>query len=566
MSPGRRLSRKSAPFSLPAPNAGASGRVMVDANEVKATDPPAATAHGWWSRLTGGFAAHSFVRSMLVALQDAITRTAVGAAQTSIRLGSVSTQAKHTNVALAEMSRTAGRLNDDMKQITASSQHTEVAAREMNQVASESSALSRQGVATTGELQEQMQQTVERIDRLFRNVESIMQVSDIIDNISRQTRLLSFNAAIEAARAGAHGAGFAVVAKEVGALAENTAARTREIKTFLNGITEDLSPTREAVQRSEALVETTAGHAQTLVQSMQRLTALSTDVASHMQAISGAVEQQRAGIEDVFAKLKAASVASQGISDDAEAMTAATFALSELTEETFQYFVQVDTASIFHRTLKLARELAGRGTRIFEKAVDSGSCTLSDVLEFDYREIRGPEIASLAHLFDVSRVPSGGFEPPKFHTRYDAVVDVELQKAMDEIKAREPQMIFALLIDLNSYGPIHNSEYCRDWTGTPEKDLVGNRIKRFFTDQRVLVRGARVGLPGAARLPNLAKRGEFIRAGCDLGQQPGSTEQFLVQTYARDTGAVVTVLTVPLFVKHQRWGAVLLGWNADGSR
>ena len=40
----------------------------------------------------------------------------------------------------------------------------------------------------------------------------------------------------------------------------------------------------------------------------------------------------------------------------------------------------------------------------------------------------------------------------------------------------------------------------------------------------------------------------------------------LVQTYARDTGTIVTVLTVPLFVKQCRWGVVLLGWNLDGSR
>ena len=449
-------------FPLKRPGSGVSAPVIVDVQEADATAVSGRRTNSWWSRITGSFATRAMVRSMFAALQDAITRTAVGAARTSIRLSSVSAQAKQSNVALADMLRTAGRLNEDMKQISASSQHTDEAAREMNQVASEGHALSIQGVKSSEELQEQMHQTVERIDRLFKNVQSIMQVSEVIDNISRQTRLLSFNAAIEAARAGEHGRGFAVVAKEVGALAENTAERTREIKELLNGITEDLSPTRQAVQTSEGLVEATANHARTLGQSMQRLTALATDVASHMQSIAGAVNQQRAGIEEVFAKLKSATAAGQAISEDAEAMTSATFALSELTEETFQYFASVDTATIFHRSLAHARELGRRGTRIFEEAIDSGRCSANDVLAFDYKEIRGAEIRSLAHLFDVSRVPPGGFEPPKYHTRYDAVVDVALQEVMDEIKAREPAMIFALLIDLNSYGPIHNSEYCRD--------------------------------------------------------------------------------------------------------
>ena len=539
---------------------------IVDLQDESSVAESGGRASSWWSRAFGGHAGRHSVHLMFVALQDAITRTAIGAARISIRLGSVSTQAKQANVDLSEMSQAAGRLNEDMKQISGSSQHTAEAAREMNQVASEGRALSTQGVRSSAELQEQMHQTVERIDRLFQNIQSTMKVSEVIDSISRQTKLLSFNAAIEAARAGEYGRTFSVVAKEIGTLAENTAGRTGEIKALLNRIAEDLSPTLEAVHRSEGLVEVTAGHARTLGESMQRLTALSTDVASHMQSIAAAVDQQRAGIEDVFAKLKSATAAGQTISTDAEAMTSATFALSELTEETYQYFARVDTATIFHRSLALARELGRRGARIFEKAIDSGDCALNDVLTFEYEEIRGAQIRSLARLFDVSQVPASGFTPPKYHTRYDAVVDVALQAVMDEIKAREPELIFALLIDLNSYGPIHNSEYCRDWTGLAEKDLVGNRIKRFFTDQRVLVRGARVGLPRAAALPNRIGREEFVRAGCDLAETPGAADQFLVQTYARDTGAIVTVLTVPLFVKHQRWGAVLLGWNGDGSR
>lgn len=111
---------------------------------------------------------------------------------------------------------------------------------------------------------------------------------------------------------------------------------------------------------------------------------------------------------------------------------------------------------------------------------------------------------------------------------------------------------------------MHNRAFCKDWTGIPERDLVGNRVKRFFWDQRVLVRGARVGLGAAAeRLPNMATRQQFIEAGCDLRESPRQREQFLVQTYARDTGEVMTVITVPLFVKGQRWGAALVGWKEE---
>jgi methyl-accepting chemotaxis protein len=510
--------------------------------------------------------ASASVRAMLMALQDAVTRAAVGAARTSMRLGSITGQIQRTNDALNEMLRTAGGLNEDIQRVAGSSQHTHEAAREMKEVTSSGRDVSVQGVDSAVELQSQMRETVERIDRLFENVQSVLQVSKVIDEIARQTQLLSVNASIEAARAGDQGRGFAVVAKEVGSLAENTARRTREIKSLMEGIAGELGPARAAMGKSEGLVEDTARHARAVGKSLERLTTLADGVATHMQSITGAVETQREGIEELFAKLKAATESARAISEDARVLTGDTFALSELTEDTFRHFGQVDTGSVFHRTLGLGRDLARSSRSIFENAIDSGRCSLDHVLALEYREIRGAEIGSLAHLFDVSRVPPEGFDPPKYHTRYDAVVDVDLQQAMDVIKAREPALIFALVIDLNSYGPIHNREYCKDWTGIASQDLAGNRIKRFFTDQRVLVRGARVGLPQASRLPDRAGRDDFTRAGCDLGETPGAAEQFLVQTYARDTGAIVTVLTAPVFVKGRRWGAVLLGWTADGSR
>jgi methyl-accepting chemotaxis protein len=527
--------------------------------------PHAVQRKRWFARWRDGAAGS--IRAMLVALQDAITRAAVGAARTSTRLGSVTAQIRRSTEAVDEMLDTAGRLNEDIKRIAASSNRTLDAAKEMNKLSTDGRSLSARGAASSEELQAQMRETVERIDRLVRSVQAITHVSKVIEDIARQTRLLSFNAAIEAARAGEQGRGFAVVAGEVRRLSDHTAQNTHEIKSLLQSVGDDLGPAREAVQKSQGLVETTAGHAHSVGDAMGRLATLATDVSGHMQSIASAVDQQRQGVEDVFARLTAATEALQAISKDTEGITAATFTLSEITEETFQHFVRVDTGTVFHRVLLLGRELAQRATRIFERAIDTRRCSLEDVLAFDYREIRGAEIGALQHLFDVSRVPAEGFQPPKYRTRYDAVVDVALKEAMDAIKAREPALIFALLIDLNSYGPIHNEEYCKDWTGDPAKDLVGNRVKRFFTDQRVLVRGARVGLGRrGAELPDRASRRDFEQAGCPLQESPGAADDFLVQTYARDTGAIVTVLTAPVFVKGRRWGAVLLGWNTDGAR
>ncbi len=253
------------------------------------------------------------------------------------------------------------------------------------------------------------------------------------------------------------------------------------------------------------------------------------------------------------------------IERDAQFVAEETFALAQLTQQGYAPLATVELDTTFHRALAACRELAERCRRVFERAIDERRLRLEDVLELRYTEIKGPAIKSLARLFDVSRVPPEGFQPPKYSTAYDAVVDVALQNEMEEVLRREPRLVFALPIDLNTYAPIHNRAFCKDWTGIPERDLVGNRVKRFFWDQRVLVRGARVGLGEAAlRLPDLATRQQFLQAGCDLREPAGGCDQFLVQTYARDTGEVMTVITVPLFVKGLRWGAALVGWKEEG--
>jgi len=110
---------------------------------------------------------------------------------------------------------------------------------------------------------------------------------------------------------------------------------------------------------------------------------------------------------------------------------------------------------------------------------------------------------------------------------------------------------------------VDQTQVRQDGNGEPEKDLVGNRGKRFFTDNRVLVRGARHGLGEAAEaLPDRAGRGAF-QGAADLAESASLPGDFLVQTYARDTGAILTVLNVPLYVCGERYGSTLLGWPTE---
>jgi methyl-accepting chemotaxis protein len=203
---------------------------------------------------------------------------------------------------------------------------------------------------------------------------------------------------------------------------------------------------------------------------------------------------------------------------------------------------------------------------VFEHAIDNGLCTIDDVLSYDYREIKGAEIQSLGRLFDVSRVPTQGFDPPKYATRYDSVVDVELQRVMEETRHSDPMVLHCTVADLNLYLPIHQPELCQDWTGEFDKDVANNRMKRFFYDRWMTTEGVRVGLgSNSKQVPNRASREDFIQAGCQMRHNGDSDDLFSVKLQVRDTGAVVVAVQVPIFVRGHRYGAASCAWvAADG--
>ena len=493
-----------------------------------------------------------------------LTRAAVGAARTSLRL---QTLAGATQRILASSSEIQGALAGLDGTIQGSARAAEGGAdssRRMASLSQEGLQASEQSIATVHELRRQTGLTDEKLQALMEKILQVTEVSKVIEEIANRTGLLSLNAAIEAAHAGAAGRGFAVVADEVRKLADRTSQQTQEIGALLAAIQGDLQPAREAMDRSLDLAARTSDQVEAVGQRLSGLAELASEAAGHVDLIAQSSLDQ-AGAARTLLEASRSLVDSTGhLKGETEALAQDTFQLTTQTEAGYRHLAPYDTGSVFHRSLALGRELARRSAEVLAAPVKAGTLKLEDMLDLRYTEIRGEAIRGLSSRFNVDRVPPEGFTPPKFHTAYDMRVDPPLQAIFDEILGREPHLIFALIIDLNSYAPTHNSRFAQDWTGIPEKDLVGNRVKRFFTDNRVLVRGGRHGIGEAGEaLPERATRDAFRRAGAKLVEPEGGCRDFLVQTYARDTGALVTVLTVPLYVMGQRYGASLLGWTED---
>jgi len=497
-------------------------------------------------------------------LERVIGRSAAGAARTSVRVQGLARDVEQILTSTRDIQETLVGLGANISDSTRAAEEGAESTRRMADLTRQGRQESDEAVATVRELQQQTQITSQRLESLLGHILQVNEVSQVIGEIADRTGLLSLNAAIEAAHAGAAGRGFAVVAEEVRKLADRTSKQTQEIGDLLEAIRKDLDPARQAMDRSLGLASETRTQVEAVEQRFSGIADLAESTAGHVSSIARTSAQEHTAARTLVEASGRLLDATDTLKAGADAVAEDAFRQSYLSEEGHRHLAAYDTGSLFHRALRLTRELAATSAAILEAPVAEGRLREADLLALDYREIRGAEIHGLSRFFNVLRVPPEGFHPAKFRTAYDALVERSLQEAYDRILEQEPQLTFALAIDLNSYAPSHNSRFCKDWTGHPDQDLAGNRVKRFFTDNRVLVRGARHGLGEAAEaLPDRVGRADFQRVA-NLQQQAANPQDFLVQTYARDTGAIITVLTVPLHVCGQRWGASLLGWSSEG--
>ena len=135
--------------------------------------------------------------------------------------------------------------------------------------------------------------------RLGQRVDSIGQVMQVISDIADQTNLLALNAAIEAARAGEAGRGFAVVADEVRKLAEKTMTATREVGQAVNGIQEETHKTVSSVERAVDGIAQATAMARHSGDALGEIVSLVDTVASQVQSIAAASEEQSAAGEEI---------------------------------------------------------------------------------------------------------------------------------------------------------------------------------------------------------------------------------------------------------------------------
>lgn len=390
------------------------------------------------------------------------------------------------------------------------------AASQAHQRSTEGREVLAQSIIRMHQLSQRANASRELIEALSQRSEEIQRVTLVIQSIASQTNLLALNAAIEAARAGEHGRGFAVVADEVRGLAGRTATATDEVGLMVADIQQRTAQVVEQIRQLSADLHTGVEQVEQAGEQLHSIASLAADVEGQVNEIAQGADTNRAQLDSLFHAVEQMR-SDLDISDQQTRQLADAAVQMEGQAETIsERLAEVGLDDYHQRVYDLAREGAGRIAEQFEADVQQNRISLDD-------------------LFDRSYTLIPKTSPSKYHTRFDGYTDQVLPAIQEALLPRHEGLVFAIACTPQGYVPTHNNAFSQALTGDTQVDAVQNRTKRKFDDR--------------------------------TGIRCGSHQQaVLLQTYTRDTGELMHDLSVPIMVRGRHWGGLRLGYKPEAAK
>ncbi|HEV2554886.1 MAG TPA: methyl-accepting chemotaxis protein [Bosea sp. (in: a-proteobacteria)] len=342
--------------------------------------------------------------------------------------------------------------------------------------------------------------------------------SDAIQAITREIQLLSINAGVEAARSGAAGRGFAVIAAAVKHLAEQTRDATALSSKQLDALVNSVDLLASKSEENALTARRASDESQSIAQQVGELDSFSRGVVEligEIDAISNPTRDNAIAFAKVGEDLRALVDGVDHSSENLDKASQRAETLVSISEGILGAIAASGVRTAQSELIATAMETAARIGGLFEQALDRGELSLTD-------------------LFDEGYQPIPGSDPVQHMTRFVKLCDRLLPPIQEPLLASNRRIVFCAAVDRNGFLPTHNVKYSHPQGNDPVWNNANCRNRRIFDD--------RTGL-AAAR----------------------NRKPFLLQTYRRDMGGgqflVMEDLSAPIMVKGRHWGGFRFGLN-----
>jgi methyl-accepting chemotaxis protein len=390
------------------------------------------------------------------------------------------------------------------------------AASEAHRSSAEGRLVLAESITRMHQLSQRANDSRQLIEALSVRSEEIQRVTLVIQSIASQTNLLALNAAIEAARAGEHGRGFAVVADEVRGLAGRTAAATDEVGVMVADIQQRTAQVVEQIRQLSSDLNTGVEQVEYTGQSLENIARLAAGVESQVGDIAKGTETNREQLDSLFHAVEQMRSDLAASDRQTQSLAQAAVQMEGQAETISERLAEVGLDDYHQRIYDLAREGASQIAARFEADIDQGRVSLDDLFDRNYQAIANTT-------------------PAKFRTRFDSYADQVLPGIQEPLLPRHEGLVFAIACTQQGYVPTHNKLFSQPLSGDAQVDTLQNRTKRKFADR--------------------------------TGIRCGSHQQaVLLQTYTRDTGELMHDLSVPIMLKGRHWGGLRLGYKPENPR
>ena len=289
--------------------------------------------------------------SSVSAQSEELTQSAIevktGSEQIAMTMQEIASGTEKQADSASNLAYTMGVFATKAKEMSEKGEHIQTSSIEVLGLTNDGQRLMASSEKQMMKIEEIVQEAVRKMDHLDNQTQEISKLVSVIQEVAAQTNLLALNAAIEAARAGEHGKGFAVVADEVRKLAEQVSVSVTDITGIVNNIQTDSSDVAESLQSGYREVEQGTRHIKTtsdtldgineavteMVENIKVIAENLSDIAANSQELNSSIEEIAAISEESAAGIEETAATSQQSSSSMEEVAVGSEKLADLADE-----------------------------------------------------------------------------------------------------------------------------------------------------------------------------------------------------------------------------------------